>query len=603
MTAKQGPEGTLSYTYYNHGELESVKSSITNGTNVSYTYDSLNRLTTVNDTHWTGNTSYTYDPFGNLASVNKPNGESVTYTYDVLNRLNSMAATVNGSSIRSYTYTLGPNGNRTNVAELSNRAVTYTYDDLYRLTGEIVSSDPATQNIGAISYQYDAVGNRTNRTSGITAISSQSPSYDAGGDDRMTSDGTSSYSYDANGSTTQIGPNTYAFDSLGRMTQATVGTTTTTYVYDGDGNKIQQVVNNGTGPVTTSYLVDSTNPTGYAQVLEENQGSGVNLVYTYGSSRISEDQYNGTSWNLSFYGYDGQGSVRYLTDSTGTKTDTYDYDAFGTLINQTHTGPPTPNEMFFDAEQLDGNTGFYNLRARWMNPGIGRFQTMDSYEGDNQDPLSLHKYLFVENDPVNKLDPSGNDSMVKGQAIDDLLKGIFHFPVNLDYPLLSKEFRQIVGLIFAESSTKGWNGIEDMGEQTAIGLTFENRAYYARKYPEPGNAGFGDGTLLSAIINGSAAYNDTQWKWVMSSDDLKTKGEIEKILPDSANREHFNDAVQVAYSLSQLNFPATYLPLDPWIPPVEIRTYPILIDNPRYKYLGLSGSTNFWGFIPGREKN
>ncbi len=178
----------------------------------------------MNDTHWTGNTSYTYDPFGNLASVNKPNGESVTYTYDVLNRLNSMAATVNGSSIRSYTYTLGPNGNRTNVApQLSNRAVTYTYDDLYRLTGEIVSSDPATQNIGAISYQYDAVGNRTNRTSGITAISSQSPSYDAGGDDRMTSDGTSSYSYDANGSTTQIGPNTYAFDSLGRMTQATVG--------------------------------------------------------------------------------------------------------------------------------------------------------------------------------------------------------------------------------------------------------------------------------------------------------------------------------------------------------------------------------------------
>ncbi len=406
MTAKQGPEGTLSYTYYNHGELESVKSSITNGTNVSYTYDSLNRLTTVNDTHWTGNTSYTYDPFGNLASVNKPNGESVTYTYDVLNRLNSMAATVNGSSIRSYTYTLGPNGNRTNVAELSNRAVTYTYDDLYRLTGEIVSSDPATQNIGAISYQYDAVGNRTNRTSGITAISSQnSLSYDS--DDRLTNSG---YVYDNNGSTTTDPNGTYVYDSLGRMTQATVGSSLTAYTYDGDGNKVQQVVNNGSGAVTTSYLVDSTNPTGYAQVLEENQGSGVNLVYTYGTSRISEDQYNGASWMLSYYGYDGQGSVRYLTDSTGTITDTYDYDAFGTLINQTHLGTPTPNEFFYDAEQLDPNTGFVNLRARWMNPGIGRFQTMDSFEGDQEDPPSLHKYYFTSNNPINEVDPTGHDS-------------------------------------------------------------------------------------------------------------------------------------------------------------------------------------------------
>jgi hypothetical protein len=47
-------------------------------------------------------------------------------------------------------------------------------------------------------------------------------------------------------------------------------------------------------------------------------------------------------------------------------------------------------------------------RARYMNPETGRFQPMDSYEGTQADPLSLHKYLYAHADPVNNVDPSGN---------------------------------------------------------------------------------------------------------------------------------------------------------------------------------------------------
>jgi RHS repeat-associated protein len=45
--------------------------------------------------------------------------------------------------------------------------------------------------------------------------------------------------------------------------------------------------------------------------------------------------------------------------------------------------------------------------ARWMKPDTGRFWTMDSYEGDQKEPSSLHKYVYCANDPVNKVDPSG----------------------------------------------------------------------------------------------------------------------------------------------------------------------------------------------------
>jgi hypothetical protein len=45
--------------------------------------------------------------------------------------------------------------------------------------------------------------------------------------------------------------------------------------------------------------------------------------------------------------------------------------------------------------------------ARWLNPNTGRFQTMDSYEGNPTDPQSLHKYTYAHSDPVNRVDPSG----------------------------------------------------------------------------------------------------------------------------------------------------------------------------------------------------
>jgi hypothetical protein len=84
-----------------------------------------------------------------------------------------------------------------------------------------------------------------------------------------------------------------------------------TNVYDGDGNLVHQTV----GGVTTTYLVDMQNPTGYAQVVVEQVSGQVQRTVTYGYDLISVNAVHGGSATPHFTGYDGLGTVRLLIDS------------------------------------------------------------------------------------------------------------------------------------------------------------------------------------------------------------------------------------------------------------------------------------------------
>jgi RHS repeat-associated protein len=102
----------------------------------------------------------------------------------------------------------------------------------------------------------------------------------------------------------------------------------------------------------------------------------------------------------------GHGSVRYLTSATGAVTDTYDYDAFDNLISSSGS---TPNNYLFAGEQFDPALGIYYNRARYYDQRIGRFWTMDTYEGRDDQPILLHKYTFANLNPTNFRDPSGHE--------------------------------------------------------------------------------------------------------------------------------------------------------------------------------------------------
>ena len=52
--------------------------------------------------------------------------------------------------------------------------------------------------------------------------------------------------------------------------------------------------------------------------------------------------------------------------------------------------------------------GLLYLRARYYAPTLGIFPSLDPFEGTMQRPLSLNGYSWVEGNPINLTDPSGN---------------------------------------------------------------------------------------------------------------------------------------------------------------------------------------------------
>jgi len=407
LTAKATPAGTLNYSYDGSpqrespvagdpdgaGNLESMSSDHANGVSVSYAYDELNRLSTVTDGRLSGQntTTYGYDQASNLTSAVYPNGLQSIFNYDTLNRLTAMATPISG-----YTYQLGPTGIRTGAQELNGRTLAWSYDGIYRLTGETISQDPSKNN-GSATYTLDPVGNRLAESSSLPGINSGSfGPYNA--DDQLPSE-----NYDANGNTTATGGKTFTYDSENHLMSMNG---TVRMVYDGDGNRVAKTV----GGVTTRYLVDDLNPTGYAQVVEEVVNGAVEREYTYGLQRISQNQIVANVWTPSFYEYDGAGSVRQLTNASGIVTDEYLYDAFGNAFTKQGT---TPNNYLYRGEQYDSDLGLYYLRARYYNPGTGRFLSRDPLDGNAIDPKTLHKYLYASGDPANRIDPTGRGDLVE----------------------------------------------------------------------------------------------------------------------------------------------------------------------------------------------
>jgi len=98
------------------------------------------------------------------------------------------------------------------------------------------------------------------------------------------------------------------------------------------------------------------------------------------------------------------GSVWQVIDSAGNVVKYCTFEPFGRTIE---SGGTFDDPFGFTGQYFDAEIGEYYLRARQYNPTIARFTARDPVFGKLEQPLSLHKYLYCENDPVNLIDPVG----------------------------------------------------------------------------------------------------------------------------------------------------------------------------------------------------
>lgn len=251
------------------------------------------------------------------------------------------------------------------------------------LTGGVTGT-PASGGLNQ-QYTYDAWGDLTQMggTSGFSQPSNSQNqvaaySYDAAG--RLLSDGFHSYTYDSNGMLlTSSDGATYTYDGKEQRSSVTSGGAESDYYYFG------------------GRLFAINSPSGWTD-----------LIYA-GSQRIATVA--GTQTAAPVYDVvDHAGSeVATVNGGTGAQS-SLDYTPYGQVLNGTNS-----DGFVFTGLQRDPD-GLDHADMRQYTSTAGRWITSDPYSGsyDIENPQSLNRYAYVNNNPLGFIDPSGEAGGVIG---------------------------------------------------------------------------------------------------------------------------------------------------------------------------------------------
>jgi RHS repeat-associated protein len=483
---------------------------------VTYTYDSLSRLSTVNtvkrdgatldtNTGLAGNqpetTTYFYDLLGRNDYTVMPNDVVEDFTFDDLDRLDVMRHYQSDSNNAILTdnvfkdefdYGYRADNKRTTLSEKFringvDRTTSYnwSYDNAGRLTREIVDHWQGSDTPGIFTddlfdqtedYIYDLAGNRVTKIVDRTGTANdQTTKYVYDNNDRLTSE---TRHNDLTGTATSNQNTTYTWNGTQQSSKSVAIPTVSTIVQNmaygltGQLEQVTTTTSNGSGTVTartrvdyrydisnirfiaiesndsnlatpafdsvtagrTEYLIDHATNTGYGQTILETKYNASNQAvqrtsYTFGVDEITQavsdlNPATGvvTGSTTSTFAHDGHGSVRALFGAVAAFTQVYTYTSYGELL-AIHNGANAVivsgsasalastsaalTSMLYNGEGIDNRTGLYNFRARWYSTSNARFERLDPFAGNPNDPFSYNKYGFVHGEPVQGVDPSG----------------------------------------------------------------------------------------------------------------------------------------------------------------------------------------------------
>ncbi|MBI4330927.1 MAG: hypothetical protein HY673_06580 [Chloroflexi bacterium] len=204
----------------------------------------------------------------------------------------------------------------------------------------------------------------------------------------VTQAGTSSYTYDANGSMSFWGEYFLNWDVENRMSEVEgYGT----YLYDGDGFRVKKNTIAG----NTVYA---------GKHLERNTSNGtVTLYYYLGDKMVAyrEIPQSGGAV-LRYLIQDHLGSTSLTTDSSGVLMGSTTYKPYGEARTSVL---PLPAQRF-TGQRLD-DIGLYYYKGRYYDASLARFISPDPVVPRAGNPQNLNRYSYVLNNPLKYIDPTG----------------------------------------------------------------------------------------------------------------------------------------------------------------------------------------------------
>ena len=408
-----------------------------------------------------------------------------------------------GNTELRYNYTYDALGNISEIKENNTTVASYTYDE----QGQLLSETLPQENIKNV-YVYDTYGNiRSVKKYDLTAntlLSEDAYGYsNASWLDRLTAFNGVTITYDDAGNPLSYyngSAYTLTWQNGRELATATKNGVTSSYKYNIDGQRVQKTVGN----VVYDYY--------YADGLLVRQTWGNNYIdFLYDESGVFSFVYNETQY---FYIKNLQGDVVAIANAAGTILVEYIYDAWGDILSITGAEAATlgaVNPIRYRGYYFDTDTEFYYLNSRYYDPEIRRFINADSYINANGDFLGFNMYAYCGNNPVNRIDITGNACWhwVVGAAV---VLGFAALTIATCGGSLAAA-ATAVGMVasgsmaFTTASTIAAAGF--IGSATAYGAVAMSTALNSTSlddFADKGNTGVIVSTAVGGIIGSGSAY-------------------------------------------------------------------------------------------------
>jgi RHS repeat-associated protein len=430
VTAVTNPLGSFTYSYVDQtARLANVSYPNGQSTDLSYLNNAGDRRLQQIHNKLSGGTTlskfdYAYDTVGHLTMWTQQRdsgGSAVIRAYDLsydradqLTLADYRTTEAMPTVLTRYAYTYDPAGNRTGE-QIDDAVIQASYNGMNRLTSRTPGGplyfagtldEAGTVTIGGKSADVST----DNRFSATTVVSSGTSSVQVAAKDysgnlrtntyQVSQTGSStSYTYDDNGNLTSDGTRSFEWDAENRLLAVEAGTHRSEFTYDGGARRVR-IVEKDSGSTTSDHWFLWCG----AAVCEERDSTGGTVTKRFFGQG---EEVGSTDY---FYTMDHLGSIREMTDGSGSIQVRYDYDLYG---RQT--------KLSGSSDATFGYTGHYVHAATSL--ALTLFRAYDANLGRwiSEDPAGmgggLNLYAYAGNSPGSFIDPLG-------LAIEDCLAGL-----------------------------------------------------------------------------------------------------------------------------------------------------------------------------------